>query len=858
MTRVPTLTDPRGTRPPRVAVPSSQLTAPPLGNVRFGPVPPSSGAIIGQAIQGFAGDLSDIGRTLQEHGLRLRQAEQARQITERQTTSIGVIATGEDQAKQAGIGNAETVFEASLEPFQTEISAIENTFVRETVQLNFDRDRAKALVRVRRIETGRELSAGAAADDQLDDQLTVSLSKGDTPLAEVIARFRDSVQSKVGGVYDEDGAERRIEAFELRAATTEYRRLLAINPDLAAEFLDSDFIRSTLSADDIAGRKQEIKRQLGTNLQAELDSIVTTVNSELDRILLQEPEHFTTEEFGLLIDATAKRIAEITKGAPFDKQISEADARIVLLGRHLRLAAEEGDEGRFLAVSAELPNTAEGRLLRQQAEDILKRKLSQIDRTAEINAEVQSAIRLRYALSSKSAAHRAAVDRDAAAYFADRIAANPELTATQVKRELVARYGPLGLLPDSIKRPAESIVRNPENATTEQIIETMELLDFVRTAAPFAFRDFGDDVRAQVKLYQTMIVPGQDAKEVAKLVNESLNPPNLARAEEIRQRETEFNRFAETELVRLIDDEFEIDLSAERDFIDVLRGDEDVPALRPGALGDVIPFAVVAQFREGVLNGLRKGQTKEAAVALAWETLTRTVGVTRIFSEVGRIRALAPETMYGSASYGSEEMETDFANAMSIDFLEDELLLPPIAAQQAPLEKSLLFPKPEILKFDEQGQLATLKALSRHGLSHFIEYARERIELVPHPTKSLATESGNLPLYQPMFVDDDGALHPIMRVTTDEDGKEVVEPYLIAPDERNGMTGRARSREVIADANQSVEARARADKARAERQVILDRNAELLRKDPKFIERARRIRARMDKRIKKVQERGGG
>lgn len=833
MTRISTLTDPRGTRPPRVAVPSSQLTAPPLGNVPFERVPPSSGAIIGQAIQGVAGRFSNVGQVLQERSLRLRQAEQARQITERQTTSIGVIGTGEDEAKQAGIGNAETVFEAALDPFQTEISAIEDTFVRETVQLNFDRDRARALVRVRRKETDRIVSAGAAADDQLDDKLTVSLSKGDTPLAEVIARFRDSVQSKVGGAYDEDDAERRIEAFELRAATTEYRRLLGINPDLAAEFLDSDFIRGTLSADDIAARKQEIDRQQETNRQAELDSIVTTVNSDLDRILLQEPEHFTTEQFGLLIDATAKHIAEITKGAPFDKQISEAEARIVLLGRHLRLAAEEGDEGRFLAVSAELPNTAEGRLLRQQAEDILKRKLSQIDRTAEINAEVQSAIRLRYALSSKSEAHRAAVDRDAAAYFADRIAANPELTATQIKRELVARYGPLGLLPDSIKRPAESVVRNPENATSEQIIETMELLDFVRTAAPFAFRDLGDDVRAQVKLYQTMIVPGQDAKEVAKVVNESLNPPNLARAEEIRQRETEFNRFAETELVRLIDDEFDVDLSADRDFTSILRGADDVPALRPGALGDIIPFAVVAQFREGVLNGLRRGQTKEAAVALAWEALTRSVGVTRIFSEVDRIRALAPETMYGSASYGSEEMETDFANAMSIDFLEDELLLPSIAAQQAPLDKSLLFPKPELLEFDDKGQLANLTGLSAHGLGHFIEYARDRIELVPHPTKSLATESGNLPLYQPMFVDDDGALHPIMRIIKDDDGNEFVEPYLIAPDERNGMTGRARSRDAIAEANKSVEARARADKARAELQKILDRNSELFREKQK-------------------------
>ena len=73
---------------------------------------------------------------------------------------------------------------------------------------------------------------------------------------------------------------------------------------------------------------------------------------------------------------------------------------------------------------------------------------------------------------------------------------------TEINRMIIDRYGTLGFIPTLWKKRFEAVVRNLKDANPEQIAEAMEFLNAVRTDAPFAFRDFDEDVRAAVTLYR--------------------------------------------------------------------------------------------------------------------------------------------------------------------------------------------------------------------------------------------------------------------------------------------------------------------------------------------------------------------
>lgn len=293
MTRIPTT-------PSAIRVPSSQLGAPVLGNVPFGPVPssPSIGAAIAGAVGGFSA-------ALLERNARMERSVRARQRTELSIENNSLIESALVEAAKVNPEHAEAAFRSRIQDQELKIGQIEDEELRDQASLDFLASSELGLIVVRRAAAKKQAGMQRAVVDAFGGQLVEKVRLGLDPTS-AIEEFESHLAENADGFSAEDIVNVR-QAFvaQIRAANGQMirARLTAFSVDLLDKYeaATSDDERSDIIADfavaiGAAVEAGAIARDTGVNIdqtfqsqaeariKAKRDSIARRATSRLNAV----------------------------------------------------------------------------------------------------------------------------------------------------------------------------------------------------------------------------------------------------------------------------------------------------------------------------------------------------------------------------------------------------------------------------------------------------------------------------------------------------------------------------------------------------------------------------------------------
>lgn len=376
MTRIPTTTDPRGTRPARIPVPSSQLGAPVrLGNIPFDDVPPSPGGIIGQAL---AGAVSDLAQAFQDRDKRIQRIRRARQ------TSAGIkgfretLAEAEIEASNVDPAQAIDIYDARVAEIRQGIENIDDEVVQASLSIALDEIGTTGRLRIQRDVHKREKIQTRASHNDLANQLAADIDAGRVQLPIAVSSFSDRIGDALISVYSETEAQARKEAATARFVRLEFNRLLREDPGLAAIFIESDPLAQVLPSDESKRRIDSADRALEQREATLAESALDTARTELRAILSQDTDTVSSAA----VDESVTSFTEAMPGFPgfrvkgrflLNKIADADDLKLILLADELMLAATNGDERRVASILPSMPNTADAQAVVTNAKATLAR-----------------------------------------------------------------------------------------------------------------------------------------------------------------------------------------------------------------------------------------------------------------------------------------------------------------------------------------------------------------------------------------------------------------------------------------------------------------------------------------------------
>ena len=843
MSRIPSFLDPRRTSPDSVGVASATMPIPALGQVPVHEAPSGGGAeLAGVAFAGRAS--ADV---LAEMGERRVIAQRARTLTDFESNalmSVDQAMTAADQL-DPGVAEAGYVQHESIGALRDQLRSIKDVDTRIRAEAIFTDYTDRGRIAVARRAATREAESGRASNMRLADEFSARTRSGELDAAVAAGELGESVKRHIGSAFTADSAQSFMDSSRQRFYREQASLILngtstvPPRPESMAEFLEREDTVEALSP----GEREALARAATLKLDERNGQLIINAMSqasqELDKTLALEGAN--SAGFIEVAQRHANTIAEMPAVRELRNRgeivTGPDEVMLALLSDPMEAAARAGDIDRFAIVASALPGATldeQGRptgstnsdasILYSVNLDRLREAVGQADRAAITEARVQDAISNGWRLESNQQ-NQAAVDRDASGRIQTFVNENPNGTPDDIGRMLIDTYGPTTLLPTQLVQAPTAVAQNPEAFKPGDVQYALDLLTYARSKFPRAYEvSYDADIRAFHRTYLQMQLPGANVTEVAQAAHDALNPKDVATAEQINATAGPLATFAMSQFASFAgtDPLFGVDLEADIAVERLFSMEGETPRLRMDAFSDLVPAEMVQRYLDYYFLNMKKGSTKEAASADAWERVVDAgYSATRVFQRTPVVRAMTPERMYGSESYDWREIELDLANRIGLDDVDAHIIWPgvieqpgelafPKSTERVPIQGVTFRPptpiSPEFLPLatpDVQidlGDGTTARAVRESYMRGILDYARDRLALVPAGDENggnvVEVAPGVLkPLYQVNYRDRHGRLHPLFqRQVNPATGQEETVPYMLAPIEAEGISKRYEER----------------------------------------------------------------
>ena len=676
--------------------------------------------------------------------------KQQRLLAENRTTIIEATTKGiEDAETIMTLDGATAAFEAAVAPALDQFNQISDRSVKTQILQEFAQERARTLGRVVRPRaTIREGQAGLAAED---NRFETAVEAGGDP--EILsADRRAALAGFVPLVLSPQQATARGLASDRRIAREEFNRLIRSDPGAAGAYLDTPFPQRAIAADELDFKRREALRDLA---RAQTNAYESRLTTHVDRVAAIMAEGAGSQDLRLGLDMAYRELDAL----PIPQRPSRAEVRLTLLETPMRIAAMRPDEHAFRVLENELGQTAEEQLTQAQLERQLERTLGGERSETEAIRQVLNGLATGTPINDNQA-NRAIIDQLAGLRAQE---LSETLQGAALDKRLIDDFAKIGFLPTPIRDRLRAVLLRPTDAELENLAAVIDVATYVKSQFRFTYdNEIPASAGAFLNLVNELRYDGAPLDKIRDRAWKDLNEIDPKGAAAFAGREGELNSRSLSALARLADKECDLGL--------------DIPAIEPGepisgdasarlraleaTVGRTLPAELVGPFQRMVLNGIFRGQTEEAAVAEAWEAISRSWDVSGVFR--GGLMSLAPHRVYGQTD---EVIEQDLEHRIWHDMKADVVKWPADVAQdRPPSSEETLTPG-----VTERTVFSNFKQLRK--------YARKRLRLSPH--QNLVDVAGR-PVYAVIWVDDDGIDHPLILSGT-------TLAYTVAPSRERGL-----------------------------------------------------------------------
>lgn len=675
MTRVPIFTDPRGTTPTQIAVPTGRIAIPRGASANITVPRRVTPTGIGIAGQAFA-------QALKEMGARRIRAYRARTLTDVETNANTAVGEAEVEAFKADSAESERVYKANakLAEVRAQVNAITDTFIRGEANDILERVQTRGLLRVRGLVVRAEVQEGRAALQRAKESHNTLIGTGKRKPSEAYGDFEREFELFGDAAYNPEDAQAFLNDTRTQFFRTYVDLLLYGNdqegvlpaPDQVEAFLDSPAAREALTT-----AQRRSLRNLGLQRTEEaqreiFDQGLSNAREELSvELALDSASH---EEYAKLVDDTAQDMTVL--GGFKDRAVSgtmmtKDDVKRYLLGRSggpIEAAALNGDVRRFEIAVMSLPrNSSDSLTIAKKYQAVLLRVLATDNKLANAEGDVEDALLGGWRLEHTDWNQRVVDQLDAsetANLWQQAEDSGQPTTQSEIDQKRIDRWGKTTMMPTDLTRKLISVIQSGDAHSAEAISDAQDALGYMRRTAPAAYEKLPSDIRKAGLVWERVFVTGSDPKAMQAMVDDMVNPPDPA-----KQAGFDFNRTihfknAMSYLAEQIKDDklFKMDLTG--DLIQTRLGNMDLESgttFDLTAIGDTIPQDLISKFWDAVSFDIRSGVNPEGAMAKAYVEVVQNGGYGKSTSfsdhDDPSIRELEPVRLYGFDSVETFEMD---------------------------------------------------------------------------------------------------------------------------------------------------------------------------------------------------------
>lgn len=712
---------------PRIPVPSAQLPMP-----RISPGPD------------ILGPIERVGRSV----LRVSQA---RQTAEQSTKLLETLDQAIDAAEhQPTFRDAEPAFSGVIDPLADEFAQIEDPLVRTNMMNRLEFDRGRALIAVRRSAVKREGIAALAAENT---RFEAALAAGGDPEKLSIER-REALGDLVPTVLNPLEAAEQARAGDLRISRELYNRLLKEDPAAAGEFLKTPFAKKSIPADELDAKRREAQRDLIEHQSRIFENLFSQEREELFNASRQDGPR----AFGSSVDEASKELAALP-----GTRASAEEIRVAILRDTLRAYALQGNADRFEMVAETMGDSLDAttEINRQQA--TLRSQQNQQASLDQAIFDIQASASMGFPLKD-TPANRDAVDL----MFGNMVQNGLDPTTEEGMDQVFKAFGNSTILPTPVTRFIQGVLLNPENQNADTITKAIMMANRLRTQHDGAWDRFGEEPKALLRTYNRIHAIGGDAKADYQLAWDSIFAADALNQAEVASRQGEWRRALNADFVDLVKSELEVKLPRTRGQRLFAGLDEEEELLDPRAIGDLLPTGMLEQYQAIAETHLISGKSFEASSSLAWEAVSKGMGVTGVFRDREVITRLAPEK---TSNLTTDQIEENVSVAFFSDLALGLVRMPVPSNIQTPPSmmltdalRNVINTKENPTAFQtalEQGNIPSVWRVS--NFSELKKWDNNRLRLVASRTEELRAPEGGELLYRLVLVDDDGVEQMILR-----------------------------------------------------------------------------------------------